>query len=100
MTVQVAHEPDYPAPPSLVATGTAWPLLRVSATRGLGRSILVRDDDLALVTLFPLLASAGLERKFRDERGWLAQRPENVRFVLTEVDDILKRAASNAPVGG
>lgn len=97
--VQLIHEPEYPLPASLATAAKAWSSLRVGATRGLGRSILVRDDDLAVLTLFPILASTGLERKFRDERGWLVQRPENVRFVLAEVDDILERVASSAPPG-
>ena len=97
--VQLVHEPEYALPASLVAAAKAWPSLRVGATRGLGRSILVRDDDLAVLTLFPILASTGLERRFRDERGWLLQRPENVRFVLAEVDAILERVGSSAPAG-
>jgi hypothetical protein len=92
VTVTVIHEPEYSPPPSLTTAATDWKSLRVATAHGIGRSILVRDDDLALVTLFPLLASVGLERKFRDERGWLVQRPENVRFITTEVTEIFARA--------
>lgn len=89
--VTLVHESESP-PPSLVTAASEWGGLRVAAIRELGRSILVRDDDLALVTLFSLLAAVGRERRFRDERGWLVQRPENVSFVLREVGEILTRA--------
>jgi len=90
--VTLIHESEHPLPPSLATAASEWKGLRVAGTRGLGRSILVRDDDLALVTLFPLLAAVGRERRFRDERGWLIQRPENVSFVLREIAEILTRA--------
>jgi hypothetical protein len=53
-------------------------------------STLIRDDNLAVRTLFPLLAHYGWERPFRDERGWLIQRPENVALIVEEVADIFE----------
>jgi predicted TIM-barrel fold metal-dependent hydrolase len=37
--------------------------------------------------LFPLLAHYGWARPFRDERGWLIRRHENVAFIVDEVAD-------------
>jgi hypothetical protein len=54
-------------------------------------STLIRDDNLAVRTLFPLLAHYGWERPFRDERGWLIQRPEIVVFIVDEVADVFLR---------
>jgi hypothetical protein len=48
-------------------------------------STLVRDSNLALRTLYPLLADRGLRRPFRDERGWLVTDPEQVPALAEEV---------------
>ena len=85
VAISIAHDSDAIPPQTLLRLSEAHGGLHISRTQGLGRAILVRDDTLALVTLFPLLADRGIERKFRDERGWLVQRPENVRFILNEL---------------
>jgi hypothetical protein len=48
-------------------------------------STLVRDSNLAIRTLYPLLSDQGLLRPVRDERGWLVTDPQQVSALGEEV---------------
>jgi len=82
VSIRFAAGSKLPAPEGLRRLADGRKLLDVQPHPGLTVSTLVRDDDLAVQTLFPLLADRGWERPFRDERGWLVQRPENVALVV------------------
>jgi hypothetical protein len=53
--------------------------------RSMTTATLVRDGNLALRTLYPLLADRGRERPVRDERGWLVTDPGQVAALADEV---------------
>jgi hypothetical protein len=55
----------------------------------------VRDETLALRTLFPVLAHRGRSRSFRDERGWLISDAEQVRALIAELPSPSERAESD-----
>ena len=46
---------------------------------------LVRDNTLAMCTLYPLLHDAGRERPLRDERGWLVTDRDQVALIANEM---------------
>jgi len=88
VSIRYSAESKLPAPESLLKLAEEKEWLDVRAHAGLTTSTLIRDDNLAVQTLFPLLAHRGWERPFRDERGWLVQRPENVALVVDAVSDV------------
>ena len=55
----------------------------------------VRDETLALRTLFPVLAHRGCTRAFRDERGWLISVAEQVRALTAALPAPSPPADSN-----
>ena len=64
---------------------------RFRAVSALDSSTMIRDDNLALCTAFPLLGHFGYERPFRDERGWLITRAEHVVPLADELLSMLDR---------
>jgi hypothetical protein len=52
--------------------------------RSMTTATLVRDENLALRTLYPLLADRGRERPVRDERGWLVTDAGQVAALADE----------------
>lgn len=72
-------------PPALNTLIGDHPGLSLHRSDRLRVTTVIRDDDLALRTTFPLLAHVGRERPFRDERGWLVSRPENVRPLIDDL---------------
>ncbi len=91
VSIRFAAESKLPAPESLLRLAEGEKSLDVRPHPGLTTSTLIRDDDLAVQTLFPLLADRGWERRFRDERGWLVQRPENVVLIVDATSDVFKK---------
>jgi len=67
---------------TLAADHTGMELLRVSRPPV---GTIVRDETLALRTLFPVLAHNGRTRAFCDERGWLISDVEQVRVLAAEL---------------
>lgn len=90
VSVRFASESKLPAPESLLRLAEGRKTLDVRPHPGLTTSTLVHDDNLAVQTLFPLLAHRGWERPFRDERGWLVQRPENVALVVDAMSNVFE----------
>jgi hypothetical protein len=90
VSIRYGHESKLPEPEPLLRLAERNKALDVRSHTGLTVSTLIRDDNLAVRTLFPLLAHYGWERPFRDERGWLIQRPENVAFIVDEVADVFE----------
>lgn len=90
VSIRFAAESKLPAPESLLRLAEGEKSLDVRPHPGLTTSTLIRDDNLAVQTLFPLLAHRGWERPFRDERGWLVQRPENVALVVDAMSDVFE----------
>lgn len=90
VSIRYGQESKLPEPELLLQLAERKKALDVRSHAGLTVSTLIRDDNLAVRTLFPLLAHYGWERPFRDERGWLIQRPENVAFIVDEVADVFE----------
>jgi hypothetical protein len=88
VSIRYGQESKLPEPERLLRLAETNKALDVRFQAGLTVSTLIRDDNLAVRTLFPLLAHYGWERPFRDERGWLIQRPENVALIVDEVADV------------
>lgn len=83
LTLVHATSPDVELPGALVAL-----LERDGAhemrIRSMTTATLVRDENLALRTLYPLLADRGRERPVRDERGWLVTDAGQVAALANE----------------
>jgi hypothetical protein len=67
---------------SLAADHAGMELMRVSRPPA---ATVVRDETVALRTLFPVLAHRGRSRPFSDERGWLINDTEQVRKLVAEM---------------
>lgn len=83
--VRILHACEQDVPKvlrTLAADHTGMELLRVSRPPA---ATVVRDETLALRTLFPVLAHRGCTRPFRDERGWLINDAEQVRALAAEL---------------
>lgn len=80
------HEDDLDLPSALTDLGRDYPNLKLLPLRQVPVASLVRDDNLAVRTLFPLLSYQGVERGFRDERGWLVTTPVLVKPLTAEIE--------------
>jgi hypothetical protein len=83
--VRILHACEQDAPKmlrTLAADHAGMELLRVSRPPV---GTVVRDETLALRTLFPVLAHRDCIRAFRDERGWLISDSEQVRALTAEL---------------
>lgn len=80
------HQDEIQLPSALTDLNRDHDNLKLFVLRKVPVASLVRDDNLAVRTLFPLLAYNGLERGFRDERGWLVTTPTLVKPLTDEIE--------------
>jgi phosphatidylserine/phosphatidylglycerophosphate/cardiolipin synthase-like enzyme len=94
--IDVAHcgHSDDPSHTWLAKLTEDHPGFRVRVVSALPVSTMVRDDNLAVCTAFPLLGHFGRERPIRDERGWLVTRPEHVVPLADDLLATLERKAT------
>jgi hypothetical protein len=83
----VIHPGDVEPPKALRALADDYRQMNLIPTNTLAVSTVIRDDSLALRTLYPVLADRGSERPLRDERGWLVKGNEHVAHIRAELPD-------------